>query len=47
MYRTDIQELKLNKGLALQDILTEIHSFIVKSMYSLIHVRPLNIYNFD
>lgn len=27
----EVQELKLNKGLALQDILTEIHLFVVKS----------------
>lgn len=35
IYYIDIQQLKLNKGLALQDILTEIHSYIVKSMYFL------------
>lgn len=33
IYYAEIQELKLNKGLALQDILTEVHSYVVKSMY--------------
>jgi len=33
IYYVEIQELKLNKGLALQDILTEVHSYVIKSMY--------------
>jgi len=40
MDNAEIQELKLNKGLALQDILIEIHSCIIKSAcYALMHTR--------
>lgn len=35
-YYAEIQQLKLNKGLALQDILTEIHSCVVKSTYRIL-----------
>lgn len=30
---TEIQDIKLKKGLALQDILTELHLFVNKSMF--------------
>lgn len=34
---TEIQDIKLKKGLALQDILTELHLFVNKSMF---HIFP-------
>lgn len=35
MFVTEIQELKIQKGLALQDILTELHTFLYRCKYYL------------
>lgn len=41
---SEIQELKTNKGLALEDILREVHLFVMRSKYD-IHFQNLWIMN--
>lgn len=38
-YRPEIQDIKLKKGLALQDILTELHLFVNKSMWIIYELK--------
>lgn len=46
MFVIEIQELKIQKGLALQDILTELHTFLYRCKYYLFNglIKNCNIY---
>jgi len=42
MFVIEIQELKIQKGLALQDILTELHTFLYRCKYYLFNSNLKN-----